>query len=82
MPEQSQPMSSADIEQQLQHTIAEDPALKDAKVQAQVDQDTITVSGAVQDEAQHSRVLASVQSYLGHRKLVDKIDVKKTAQQV
>lgn len=75
-------MSSADIEQQLQHTIAEDPALKDAKVQAQVDQDTITVSGAVQDEAQHSRVLASVQSYLGHRKLVDKIDVKKTAQQV
>lgn len=79
LPEQQQSMSSADIEQQLQQTIAEDPALNDAKVHANVDQDTITLTGTVQDEAQHRRVLANAQQYLGHRKLVDKIVVRKTA---
>lgn len=79
LPEQQKTLSSADIENQLQQSIAEDPALNDAKVQAKVDEDTITLTGTVQDDAQHRRVLATVEPYAGRRKIVDKLVVKKTA---
>jgi hypothetical protein len=79
LPEQQKTLSSADIETQLQQSIAEDPALNDAKVQAKVDEDTITLTGTVQDDAQHRRVLATVEPYAGPRKIVDKLVVKKTA---
>jgi hypothetical protein len=72
-------MSSSDIQQQLQQSIAEDPTLSDAKVETKVDEQSIMLTGIVQDETQHRKVLATVEPYAGKRKVVDKLVVKKTA---
>jgi hypothetical protein len=72
-------MSSSDIQQQLQQSIAEDPTLSDAKVETKVDEQSIILTGIVQDETQHRKVLATVEPYAGKRKVVDKLVVKKTA---
>lgn len=71
--------SSSDIQQQLQQSISEDPTLSDAKVEAKVDDQSIILTGMVQDETQHRKVLATVEPYAGKRKIVDKLMVKKTA---
>ena len=72
-------MSSSDIQQQLQQSIAEDPTLSDAKVETKVDDQSIILTGMVQNETQHRKVLATVEPYAGKRKIVDKLMVKKTA---
>ncbi len=72
-------MSSSDIQQQLQQSIAEDPTLSDAKVETKVDEQSIILTGIVQDETQHRKVLATVEPYAGTRKVVDKLVVKKAA---
>jgi BON domain len=72
-------MSSSDIQQQLEQSIAEDPTLSDAKVETKVDEQSIMLTGIVQDETQHRKVLATVEPYAGKRKVVDKLVVKKTA---
>ncbi|HJT52310.1 MAG TPA: BON domain-containing protein [Candidatus Angelobacter sp.] len=71
--------SSSDIQQQLQQSISEDPTLSDAKVETKVDDQSIILTGMVQDETQHRKVLATVEPYAGKRKIVDKLVVKKTA---
>ncbi|HEU5413661.1 MAG TPA: BON domain-containing protein [Candidatus Angelobacter sp.] len=72
-------MSSSDIQQQLQQSIAEDPTLSDAKVETKVDDQSIILTGMVQNETQHRKILATVEPYAGKRKIVDKLMVKKTA---
>jgi hypothetical protein len=76
---QSSDMSSSDIEQQLQQSISEDPTLSDARVETKVNEQSIILTGIVQDETQHRKVLATVEPYAGKRKIVDKLVVKKTA---
>lgn len=76
---QTSDMSSSDIEQQLQQSISEDPTLSDARVETKVDEQSIILTGIVQDETQHRKVLATVEPYAGKRKIVDKLVVKKTA---
>jgi thiol:disulfide interchange protein len=76
---QSSAMSSSDIEQQLQQSISEDPTLSDARVETKVNEQSIILTGIVQDETQHRKVLATVEPYAGKRKIVDKLVVKKTA---
>lgn len=73
-----QKMSSSDIQQQLEQTISEDPTLNDANVKTKVDNESITLTGTVQSESEHSKVLATVQPYTGKRKVVDKLVVKRT----
>ncbi len=79
LPEQQSQMTSSDIQQQIQLTIAEDPTLKDATIRAKVDDQSITLTGTAQSETQHRRVLQTVQPYTGQRKVVDKIVVKEKA---
>lgn len=74
--QQTAPASSADIQDQIQRTLSKDPALSDAQVSTTVDEQTITLTGTVQDETQHQRVLQLVQSYSGPRKIDDKLVVK------
>lgn len=74
-----QAMTSSDIQQQLEQSISEDPTLNDANVKTKVDDESITLTGTVQSESEHSKVLATVQPYVGKRKVVDKLVVKKTA---
>lgn len=78
LPEQQSQMSNADVQQQIQQSIAKDPALMDANVHAKVDDNSIVLTGTVEDEAQHRRALASVQPYAGQRNVIDKLVVKKT----
>jgi len=73
-----QAMTSSDIQQQLEQSISEDPTLNDANVKTKVDDESITLTGTVQSESEHSKVLATVQPYVGKRKVVDKLVVKKT----
>jgi hypothetical protein len=73
-----QAMTSSDIEQQLEQSISEDATLKDADIRTKVDDESITLTGTVQSESEHSKVLATVQPYAGRRKVVDKLVVKKT----
>ena len=68
--------ASSDIQDQIQRSISKDPALTDAQVNASVDEQIITLSGTVQDETQHQKVLQMVQSYAGQRKIDDKLVVK------
>ena len=72
-------ISSSEIQQQLQQSISEDPTLSDAKVETKVDDQSIILTGTVQDETQHRKVLATVEPFAGKRKIVDKLMVKKTA---
>lgn len=79
LPEQQSQMTSSDIQQQIQLTLAEDPTLNDATIRAKVDDQSITLTGTAQSETQHRRVLQTVQPYTGQRKVVDKIVVKEKA---
>lgn len=68
--------ASSDIQDQIRRSISKDPALTDAQVNASVDEQTITLSGTVQDETQHQKVLQLVESHAGQRKIDDKLVVK------
>jgi BON domain len=68
--------ASSEIQDQIQRSISKDPALSDAQVNASVDEQTITLSGTVQDETEHQKVLQVVQSYAGQRKIDDKLVVR------
>jgi hypothetical protein len=68
--------ASSDIQDQIQRSISKDPGLADAQVNTSVDEQTITLTGTVQDETQHQKVLQLVQPYAGQRKIEDKLVVK------
>lgn len=74
--EQQRPMANSDVQSQIQSTLGNDPSLSGAQVQASVDDQSITLTGAVQSQAQKDRVLALVSPYQAQRKIVDKITVK------
>jgi osmotically-inducible protein OsmY len=74
--QQQQPMANSDVQSQIQNALGNDPSLSGASVQASVDDQSITLSGNVQSEAQKQRVLALIAPYQAQRKVVDKISVK------
>jgi hypothetical protein len=64
------------IQDNLQSVFGGDPSLQGANVSASVDDVAITLTGSVQSEGQHQRVLALVSQYAQYRKIVDKIAMK------
>jgi len=64
------------IQDNLQSVFGGDPSLQGANVSASVDDVAITLTGSVQSEGQHQRVLALVSQYAQYRKIVDKINMK------
>jgi hypothetical protein len=64
------------IQDNLQSVFGGDPSLQGANVSASVDDVAITLTGSVQSEGQHQRVLALVSQYAQYRKIVDKISMK------
>jgi hypothetical protein len=68
--------ASSDIQDQIERSISKDPGLADAQINAAVDEQTVTLTGTVQDETQHQKVLQLVQPYAGQRKIDDKLVVK------
>jgi hypothetical protein len=64
------------IQSNLQSIFGGDPSLQGADVSASVDDVAITLTGSVQSEGQHQRVLALTSQYAQYRKIVDKIATK------
>lgn len=67
---------NSQIQDNLQSVFGGDPSLQGANVSASVDDVAITLTGSVQSEGQHQRVLGLASQYSQYRKIVDKITTK------
>ena len=67
---------NSNIRSHVNDVMRGDPSFSGANVETHVDDQNITLTGSVQSEGQHQRVLALVEQYSRYRKIVDKIEVK------
>lgn len=74
--ERSRDEANRTMQATIEDIFKADPILEGAQIQTTVDDEAITLSGAVQNEAQHQRALQLVHPYTRWRKVVDKIIVK------
>ncbi len=70
------PVANADIQQQIQKKIDNDPALGQANVSVDVDDHGVTLTGTVDNEQQHQAALRAAQSLAGDRPIDDKIQIR------
>ncbi|HEY7402252.1 MAG TPA: BON domain-containing protein [Candidatus Angelobacter sp.] len=74
------PQSDSSANRRIHDSIADllssDPVLSDADVEVAVDDRNITLTGHVQNQSQHQRVLELTAQYSRWRKIVDKIQMK------
>jgi hypothetical protein len=68
--------SAIDVQKQIQDKMDSEPGLPEAKLKAKVTESTVTLTGTVADETQHTAARGIAESYAGPRKIVDKIQVK------
>lgn len=71
-----QPMSTETVEQQITQRLSSEPELSKSNIEAKVDEDSVVLTGSVDNETQHDLAVRIAQSYAGDRKIVDKIKVK------
>jgi osmotically-inducible protein OsmY len=64
------------IQNNLQSALDDDPTLSGTDVTANVDDQTITLTGTVHSYLQHQRVLQLVSPYYSYRRVVDKVTVQ------
>jgi osmotically-inducible protein OsmY len=64
------------IQNNLQSAFDDDPTLSGADITANVDDEAITLTGAVHSYLQHQRVLQLVSPYYSYRGIVDKVTVQ------
>lgn len=69
-------LSNPEIEDQINKKLSTEPLLGEANVNAIVDDESVVLSGTVQDERQHDLALRIAESYAGDREIVDKIQVQ------
>jgi hypothetical protein len=72
----AQPLSTAQVQEQIQQGLNSEPALSNSKVSVKTNEDSVVLSGTVESERQHELALRIAQSYAGDRKVVDKIIVQ------
>lgn len=72
----AQQMSSSEVQQQIQEKFNSEPALANANVKANANDNAVTLTGVVDSEREHQLALGIAQSYAGDRKIVDRIEVK------
>lgn len=72
-------LSTAQVEQQIQDKLNNEPALANTNVGVETDDKSVTLTGTVNTNAQHDLALRIAQSYAGDRAIVDKIKVKQQA---
>ena len=73
------PLSSGEVQGQIQKQLDTDPALDGTAVKATVDDKAVVLSGTVETERQHALVLRIAESYAGDRGVKDKITIRGTA---
>jgi osmotically-inducible protein OsmY len=64
------------IQDNLQSAFDDDPTMNGAEVAANVDDESIILTGTVQSYLQHQRVLQLVSVYSSYRAIVDKVTVQ------
>lgn len=64
------------IHDSISDLLSSDPVLSSADVEVAVDDRNITLSGTVENQAQHQRALELTAQYTRWRKIVDKIQMK------
>lgn len=69
--------STKEVEQQIQQGLNSEPALSNANVSVKVDESSAVLTGTVNSEEQHDLAVRIAQPYVGDRKIVDKIKVRK-----
>ena len=72
----TQPLSTAQVQEQIQQGLNSEPALSNSKVTVKTNEDSVVLRGTVESERQHESALHIAQSYAGDRKVVDKIKVQ------
>lgn len=78
-PDQQAPpraMSTAEVQQQIQQHLDSEPLLHSADIRARAEEDSVSLTGTVDNESQHELALRIAQSYAGERKIIDKIKVR------
>ena len=75
-PLENKTAGNARIKNNLQSAFDDDPTLSGAEVAANVDDESITLTGTVQSYLQHQRVLQLVSVYSSYREIVDKVTVQ------
>lgn len=81
-PDQEAPpqgLSTPEVQQQIQQGLNSEPALRNSNVGVHVDENSVILTGTVDSEQQHDLALRIAQSYVGDRKIVDKIKVMRRA---
>ena len=74
--ERSHDEANTTIKNDLEDILSADPVLDDAEIHVAVDDVAITLTGTVQNEAQHQRALQLAHPYIQWRRVVDKITVR------
>ena len=72
-------LTTAEVEQQIQNKLDDEPMLEGLSILASVDEKTVTLRGRVANDEQRSTALRIATSYSGSRKILDmlKINVEK-----
>jgi osmotically-inducible protein OsmY len=69
-------LSSSEIRDQIQTKLNSEPGLENDRVRVSVTDSDITVTGAVDDEAERELALRIAESYAGDRNIVDKLEIR------
>jgi osmotically-inducible protein OsmY len=75
-PLQNKAAGNERIQSNLQSVFDDDPTLSGANVAANVDDESIILTGTVESYLQHQRVLQLVSPYFSYRTVVDKVTVQ------
>jgi len=72
----AQPLSTAQVQEQIQQGLNSEPALSNTKISVKTSDDTVVLRGTVESESQHELAFHIAQSHAGDRRIVDKIKVQ------
>ena len=75
-PLQNKAAGNERIQSNLQSALDDDPVLSGADLTANVDDESVTLTGTVQSYLQHQRVLQLASPYIRNREIVDKTTVQ------
>jgi hypothetical protein len=67
---------SAEVQEQIRKKLASEPLLRNADVDTRVDDNSVVLTGTVNNSEQHALALRIAKSYAGDRHLVDKIKIQ------
>jgi len=69
-------LPNSEVEQKIQHTMADMPELSSSNVKVSVTDDAISLTGTVDSQQQHDLALRVAQSYAGDRSIDDKVQIR------